>query len=1233
MPANVTWLTPQGVVSKLINLQPVSLQLSASGDPPISYTLVDGSLPDGLFLLSNGYIYGNTSVVATTTTSNFSILASSAESEAVGDFTFIQKPITETVWKSPANNSVQTVILQSSNVNIPLLASASYANFVNYYSNSLPNGVSIIGNRLTGLITGNTNLINNTSIITASTVNGDITNSVYINWNLSGYSNVIVGTYTATITSSSSWSEGNSIDIFFNSNNIPAGTRIEYTSQVRSTAGLVQRGQIFPETGYFIFNGSNSNITVFGIDDERTEDNQNVTFTFFTSTTSNAVLYPLTSNIITLVDVSNNNNTPNSTEAVYVVAGSYTFVVPAGISNVAAVAVGGGGGGAHYSFGFIGGPGPDGGGEGGGGGSLAWKNCIAVTGGSSLTVTVGCAGFSPDVNNYAGPAGGNSWFIGTNCLFASGGQGGTVRRCGQAGWDPATGIYISRPHLWCIVGDGGGRGGRAGGNWQNNTTCVHGTGGGGAGGYLGNGGNGGVSACAGIAESGSGGGGGGGAAGSVRSGVVGPFPNMNGGRGGGVGIWGIGVSGNAGIYVETPIQAGNVGTDGSNVHPTCFAAFGGGGAGTAYLCNNPGKTGNVGAVRIIYGSGTRCFPNINVGNTIAYTWSPNVTNNIGSNLFITYSNVTSFAQFNATGSNGIQYSVLTSNVPGNYTFANVSNGYLLITPAVTNTRQFGIIKVRARDDSNNDLFFNYNIMVEPGEFRIVSPSNNSVIPIYQYKNNVDVVFNLVNTLNSNVILSSNNLPDGMYIIGNAIKGMPLGTTNLLPGNVSFINAVVANSNINSNIYLNWNLLQTNNEVYIVTSNTNVVYEGNTVTYTISTFNVPNNTILYWQAEVIEGNAFNLANVGRRKRNQLTIPQTSDIYTGNVTIVNSTAQVELTANNDGTREVYPDALNFYVSRFPDSVAPVLAAAPSVSILDSNEFGQIQFTTPGTYTLIGWGKPVSVVVVGGGAAGDSYAGPGGGGGGLGWRNNVMLLPCVGYAIVVGCGGAPFVNPASNSYFISETCVFGGAGGSRSANNQIGGGYVGEGGGEGGPGGRGTGLLPIYPGGGCYGIGGGGGGAGGYCGNGGHGANANLLTCSGTAGCGWISLFQANGSPGWGGGGGGGGVTYEQSFPYLGRRCAGGGGNVSLCGLITSVGPYGNTSLGGESNYCYGPGYSYQPAVRGGGWGRAQSGAGIGAGGSGACSDPFGGGGQGFGCAGAVRIIWGPGRFFPNTCVLDM
>ena len=123
-------------------------------------------------------------------------------------------------------------------------------------------------------------------------------------------------------------------------------------------------------------------------------------------------------------------------------------------------------------------------------GQVARKNCIAVTGGSSLTVTVGAAGFSPDINNYAGPAGGNSWFIGTNCLFASGGRGGTVRRCGQAGWDPVTGIYISRPHLWCIVGDGGGRGGRAGGNWQNNTTCVHGTGGGGAGGYLGNGGNG-----------------------------------------------------------------------------------------------------------------------------------------------------------------------------------------------------------------------------------------------------------------------------------------------------------------------------------------------------------------------------------------------------------------------------------------------------------------------------------------------------------------------------------------------------------------------------------------------------------------------------------------------------------------------------------------------------------------------------------------------------------------------
>lgn len=246
-------------------------------------------------------------------------------------------------------------------------------------------------------------------------------------------------------------------------------------------------------------------------------------------------------------------------EAVYTTPGTYTFVVPTGITSVSAVCVGGSGGNQIWDCG-------------GYGGNLRYKNNIAVTEGDSLTVIVGAGGAGPS------GTGGNSSFVDVSVVCARGGQavGGS-----QTGTD---------------AGDGGGNGGASytspGGGQHH--------GGGGAGGYSGNGGNGDNGYYIGPAQSGSGGGGGGG----------GGQYNQASGRGGGVGLYGEGVNGAGGSNGGT----GGAGSGGNSTNPQYVVATQqyGGGAGSDWY--GQAQAGAPGAVRIVWSTALpREFPSTNVG--------------------------------------------------------------------------------------------------------------------------------------------------------------------------------------------------------------------------------------------------------------------------------------------------------------------------------------------------------------------------------------------------------------------------------------------------------------------------------------------------------------------------------------------------------------------------------------------------------------------------------------------
>lgn len=279
------------------------------------------------------------------------------------------------------------------------------------------------------------------------------------------------------------------------------------------------------------------------------------------------------------------------------------------------------------------------------------------------------------------------------------------------------------------------------------------------------------------------------------------------------------------------------------------------------------------------------------------------------------------------------------------------------------------------------------------------------------------------------------------------------------------------------------------------------------------------------------------------------------------------------------------------------------------------GSQQYTSPGTYS---WVCPagvfsVSAVAVGGGGGGyDAWTGYGGGGGGLGWKNNIPVNPGQSYTVVVGAGGlsspdngGASVTLAGNSYFVSLSTVAGYGGGNSSFGtytngpnqNGSGGGYVGDGGGAGG-------TTNNYT---------GGGGAGGYTGRGGNNQeswNSSVIN-GGYGGSYYSSTYGA-------GAGGGVGLNGATGYPSPGNAFYN-----PFTGYNNST-SYGNGGSGahGGTNGMYGENPFSSVAqsssnIQGGSYG-----GGGGAAGSGWPSAAGNGGG------GAVRIIWGANRSYPNN-----
>ncbi len=272
-----------------------------------------------------------------------------------------------------------------------------------------------------------------------------------------------------------------------------------------------------------------------------------------------------------------------ASQVAYPTSGTYSWVVPAGVTRISAVLVGGGGGGSQGGT-YNGG---------GGGGGLRYINDLTVTPGETITVVVGAGGVST-ANNVQTPGGYSRLSRGANVLVQAGG-GGAAAAAAVTGGAGGTGTAIgSGPFGGTIGGYTGGAGGTGSSNY--------GAGGGGASGYSGNGGVGGNGVNNGNGSAGAGGGAGGGGGGTVYA-----------GDGGGVGLLGGGSSGSGGVYNSGAAGGGSGGANGgvAGVSGNIGGAYGGAGGGVDGSFVSGDANGAGGAVRIIWPGSIRQFPSTN----------------------------------------------------------------------------------------------------------------------------------------------------------------------------------------------------------------------------------------------------------------------------------------------------------------------------------------------------------------------------------------------------------------------------------------------------------------------------------------------------------------------------------------------------------------------------------------------------------------------------------------------
>lgn len=176
-----TFTTAAGSLGNVYEYTSFSNTVAATGNTPVTFSLYSGTLPPNVILYSNGVISGTTPAEAGQTTYSFVIKATDVENQD-STRTFNITINTDVVtWSSPANNTTYTISNTSPISNVVLSATSGAGKSLTYTVNSLPSGLTLTGNTISGTPNSYSNTTTS-SLLTATATDTGKTKTLLINW-------------------------------------------------------------------------------------------------------------------------------------------------------------------------------------------------------------------------------------------------------------------------------------------------------------------------------------------------------------------------------------------------------------------------------------------------------------------------------------------------------------------------------------------------------------------------------------------------------------------------------------------------------------------------------------------------------------------------------------------------------------------------------------------------------------------------------------------------------------------------------------------------------------------------------------------------------------------------------------------------------------------------------------------------------------------------------------------
>ncbi len=173
------WTTAAGTLGTLYETTVFSNTVIATGDAPITYSLQSGTLPPGATLNANGAITGTSNNISSSTTYTFTVRASDAQNQDTDRTFSITVDPDVVTWNTPANGNTYSVTTGTAISNVTLSATSAIGYGIQYTANTLPTGLTLSGNTISGTptTTGNTN-----TLLTATANTSNKSAPRIINW-------------------------------------------------------------------------------------------------------------------------------------------------------------------------------------------------------------------------------------------------------------------------------------------------------------------------------------------------------------------------------------------------------------------------------------------------------------------------------------------------------------------------------------------------------------------------------------------------------------------------------------------------------------------------------------------------------------------------------------------------------------------------------------------------------------------------------------------------------------------------------------------------------------------------------------------------------------------------------------------------------------------------------------------------------------------------------------------